>query len=159
MSTDVDIPEPSGLSDAQEKAAALDAQGESRSVIARACGVSAKTISVWRKSPTYRAEVSRTRQEMTDELDAKTSNVKLKLLEAVDEAIDTLRQALQAEREDGTPEYGTRARAAEALLGKAKFVYDADDAGSAGVAAAAIISVNIGNDGKPQVIEGTALDG
>lgn len=151
---------PTGLTANQEKAASLDAKGEMRSVIARACEVTPKTISTWRKSPTYVTVRDQMRQEITDELDARTKSVKAQLLEGVSEAISTLREALNAERDDGTPEYGTRARAAEALLGKAKFVYDGDGSGDGGQAAtAAVIMVNMREDGKVDVIEGNAIDG
>lgn len=162
MSEELEIVEddgPLGLTGAQEKAARLDAQGEARSIIAKRCEVSRKTVSVWRQSPTYKSEVTRIRSEMSEQLTAQTVNTKLDLLGAVNEAIEALRLALKAERDDGSPEWGTRARAAEALLGKAKFVYDADSGNDSGhVAQAAVIIVQQGSDGGTRIIEGTTLD-
>lgn len=150
--------EPTGLTENQEKAAALDAAGESRPAIARACGVHPKTISSWRKSELYATHLSTLRSEMEAALDAKTKSVRLQLLGAGEKAITRLVEALDAERDDGSPEYGTRARAAEVLLSKIQFMNDAA-AGATGPAAAAAIYVKIGDDGDVSTIEGKVLDG
>lgn len=150
--------EPTGLTAEQEKAAMLDAKGETRAGIARACGVTGKTVSVWRGSPLYRAERDRIRQEAIDELAARETHVKRRIIDAASTAVGTLTEALTAERADGTPEWGTRTRAAEAILGKVKFSYDAEGEGTS-VAAAAVITVHIGDTGEAQVIEGKVVDG
>ena len=152
--------EPSGLTDAQEKAAALDAVGESRPRIAKACGVTPKTISAWRKSELYITYRGMLRSELNDALEAKTNDVRLQLMNAGEMAIRRLVEALDAERDDGSPEYGTRARAAEVLLSKIQFAQDASSSGG-GMAAAAAIYVQIGDGGADdmQIIEGKTTNG
>lgn len=110
------MPSTSSLSAKELAAAQADAAGVPRSRIAAMIGVTPARISQFRQRPEYQAEVERVKSGATSDLELPMQAMYTNLIVGTNEAIETLKLALNAMNDDGRPAWTTRLRAAEKLL-------------------------------------------
>lgn len=110
------MPATSSLSAKELAAAQADAAGVPRTRIAAMIGVTPARISQFRQRPEYQAEVERIKNGATSDLDLPMRAMYTNLIVGTNEAIETLKLALNATNDDGRPAWTTRLRAAEKLL-------------------------------------------
>lgn len=156
---------PKRLQPRQLQAAVLEAGGAKRADIAKIVGRSEKVITNWRNDETYAAEVDRLREQTNAVLEPLLTRVRSQIVAGAEEAVATMRDALEAENKDGQAAWMIRLRAAEALaalvpswgivVGKG-----GEGAGAGAVAQAAVIVVPAGQEVRelPRSVPSTAED-
>lgn len=99
----------------QLQAAVLEAGGARRADIAKIVGRSEKVITNWRNDESYAAEVDRLREQTNAVLEPLLTRVRSEIVAGAEEAVATMRDALEASNKDGQPAWMIRLRAAEGL--------------------------------------------
>lgn len=106
----------SGKLDAKARQGALlDAAGHSIAQIKALVGVSESTVSRWRKSDEYKKERERLEKRHVDAVQPLLERIKTKVVEGAEDAVRTLREALEATDDEGYPLWNTRLEAARTL--------------------------------------------
>jgi transcriptional regulator with XRE-family HTH domain len=141
----------------QQIAAVLEAQNESREVVARIAGVSESQVARWRRDERYRATVAELRSRGLAEVQGQLGKLRAELLDAARVAVKTLLRLADATDSDGNPLLATQQKAAEALLGnvtgylRAEAGKDGGGGGDAAVPTTAVIVVQRGGDERPPI--------
>jgi hypothetical protein len=103
------------LTPVQRTGAALEAAEADPKDIAIALDVNKKTVVGWRKNEEYLAEVDRLGRALDKELEPLIKSARVEVLEGGREALETLKEGLQAVTKDGRPAMNLRVQAAAVL--------------------------------------------
>lgn len=137
-----------GLTADQSIGAVLDAHGFSGGDIARYLGTTKQTVSNWRHRLEYQEEVERARESMMDRMGGELSDLRMDVMSGAAEAVKVLQEGLTATDSQGDPRWPVRLKAAEALLGNAVRLVQAE----ARLAARAPVETDSGADGSPVIL-------
>jgi hypothetical protein len=107
---------PSELSPKMQKAAVLEAAGIRRQEIADTVGVSTKTLTAWAKREDFKLAVTAAAGSQLARLEGAVERLQQEAVDAANEAIDKLREAMEAVDEYDRPYHKIRLDAAIALL-------------------------------------------
>jgi hypothetical protein len=104
----------------QKRAAMMEASGQfKRKEIAQLLGVNESTVAMWRRLPSYRAQIDHYIDRDAHDVSLFVKQLRSEIVEGALLAIDRLREALTATTEKGTPNWNVQLRAAELLLSRA----------------------------------------